>query len=70
MLVGYTPWRTNNGVLLNRGPDNNEFAYQGIAGVSCRVSPRVTLDVDYRYLGLTDGNGSQNLIEMSVNYQF
>ncbi|ABS78368.1 porin family protein [Coxiella burnetii] len=63
-------WRTNNGVLLNRGTDNNEFAYQGIAGVSFRVSPRVTLGVDYRYLGWTDGNGSQNLIEMSVNYQF
>ena len=60
-------WKTNVAILFN-GPESNEFTYQGISGVNFPLSSRFIVDIDYRRLGWTDGNGNENLIESNLNY--
>ncbi len=51
-------------------PDDNEFAYQGIAGLNFQINDRLTFGLSYHYLGWSDGGGHQNLVEASLNYAF
>jgi OOP family OmpA-OmpF porin len=51
--------------------DQNQFAYQGIVGVDYKVSEKVSVGVNYRYMSWTDTdymNGSENIISASINY--
>lgn len=61
-------WET--GIVGVSIPADNEFAYQGIAGLSFRVTDSFDIDVRYRILGWTDGNGYENIVEAGFNYFF
>ena len=63
-------WKTHAAAVILNGPESNEFACQGIAGVNFPLSSQLIVGVDYRRLGWTDANGNQNLIEGSLNYLF
>ena len=62
-------WLTDESYRITR-PEDNEFAYQVMAGMNFTVTQRTDIGVDYRHLGWTDGNGSENIFEASVNYSF
>lgn len=60
-----------NTVIGNVNKSENDFAYQGIAGVAYNVSQNVSVDVDYHYVGWKNSNGaSQNLVNLGLNYYF
>lgn len=51
-------------------PSDNEFAYQGIAGLGFRATDDLTIDIRYRILSWTDGPGYMNIVEAGFNYFF
>ena len=56
-------------------PSDNEFAYQGIAGLDFKVAPNMTFGPRYRYVGwTTSGDDSSsahfNVVELVFNYVF
>lgn len=52
------------------GPSKNEFAYQGIAGLGFCVTEHFRIDVRYRILSWTNGDGYENIAEAGFNYFF
>lgn len=53
--VGFNNWKVKNkDANIDFDYDSPLFAYQGIAGVSYYVTPKLAVNVEYRYFGETD----------------
>ncbi len=51
------------GPVVNEEDEATEFAYQGLAGIGVRLSPRLSADFEYRYVEMGDLDGSSYSFE-------
>ena len=51
-------------------PTKSKLAYQGIAGLAFKLNKNIALEASYRYLNWSEFSGSQNLVQVGVNYYF
>lgn len=52
------------------GYGQGAFAYQGTAGIGYQITPRVVINVAYRYLGATNSGGGENIIQAGLDFYF
>jgi len=63
-------FKVDNNTTLASSLDD-QFAYQGIAGVAYHINKNVSVDAAYHYVGWTNNDGAhQNLFNVGLNYYF